>query len=60
MATIMLRAGTEGNEDETTRKNGMGAKVSRVQKSVGLCGARPALPEEVVSWKETDVGKGCY
>jgi hypothetical protein len=31
-----------------------------MQRSVGLCGARPALPEGVGSWKETDVGKGCY
>jgi|SRR5450432_1395412 hypothetical protein len=52
--------GREKDEDETTRKNRMGAKVSRVQRSVGLCGARPALPEGVGSWKETDVRKGCY
>jgi hypothetical protein len=66
MATIMLQSrnigqrGREEGEDETTRKNGMGAKVSRVQRSVRLCEARPALPEGVGSWKEIDVGKGCY
>jgi hypothetical protein len=43
------RQGREEDEDETTRKNGIGAKVSRVQRSVGLCGARPALPGGVGS-----------
>ena len=30
------------------------------RRSVGICGVRPALPEGVGSWKEIDVGRGCY
>jgi hypothetical protein len=43
-----------GREDERTRgrreKDGIGAEVSGVQRSGGLCGARPALPQGGGSW----------